>query len=338
MWAYPAALLVMAAPLGAKGLSIQTARLLCWLSAIGVQMLLCPRRPMLFEPDDPSSRMKIWPLGLWFDGLFSNLWRLAEDSSSRILRPVIGNSLVLLVCALILGISSVQMTWNPFVAAGPWSLDGKEIPAFSALWWLGQVGHAHWILTIAAIIPAMPLAGGLALAMLLDRIQWRDQDARRLRRTISWATVAFLALLGAMLVANSYYGGYCVLLVAVVLGLEARLQARRDATEEFIENFVLGVIDEDDFEAGLDRIDKPGPSFRTKLRDWYRDYEKRRTAESAMAEKRRAEQSEERLDRVLSRIHESGFESLNLSDRWFLKRISRAYRDRLDQRSDDRKS
>ncbi len=330
MWAYPAALLVTAAPLGARGLSIQTARLLCWLSALGLQVFLCPRRPLLFESDDPSSSMRVWPLGLWHDGYLSNLWRLSEDGSPRIFRPVLGNAVVVLVTAVILGISSVQMTWNPFASAGPWNLDGQEIPLWSGLWWLGQIGQAHWILALAAIVPAMPLAGGLGLAMLLDRIQWRDHDARRVRRVIAWACIAFLGLLGTMLVANERAAGYCVILVALVLALEARKQVRRDATEEFIENFVLGVIDEEDFEAGLERLDKPGTSLRSKARVWFRNQRLRRASEASKAAELRRIHDEERLDRVLTRIHESGYGSINRSDRWFLKRIAREYRERRD--------
>ncbi len=330
IWVYPASLLVAAAPLGAKGLSVQTARLLCWLSAIAVQVFLCPRRPVLFGADDPSSRMMLWPLGLWQDGHFANLWRLAENGSVRIFRPVLGNLFVTLVCAISLGVLSVQISWNPFVGAGPWNLDGQEIPAWSALWWIGQLGHAHWILTVAAIVPAMPLAGGFALALLLDRLQWVDQDSRRLRRIVAWASVAFLALLGSMLVARDFAGGYCVILVALVIGLEARHQAKRDATEAFIENFVLGVIDEDDFEAGLDRLDKPRDSIRAKLRDWYRNVIRRRAAEAARNATIRKKQDEIRLDELLSRIHEAGYRSLGFSDRRFLRRISREIRDRRD--------
>lgn len=330
IWVYPAALLVSAAPLGAKGLSLQAARLLCWISAIAMQVLLCPRRPALFGADDPTSRMMLWPLGLWNDGHFANLWRLAENGSLRIFRPVLGNAVVTVLLAIVLGISDVQISWNPFVIAGPWNLQGQELSPWSARWWLAELAHAHWVLAVAAIVPAMPLAGGLALAVLLDRLQWTDHDARRLRRIVAWACVAFLALLGIMLVARDFAGGYCVLLVALILALEARHQAKRDATEAFIENFVLGVIDEDDFEAGLEGLDKPRTSIRAFLRERYRNLLSRRAAEAARIATARQKHDETRLDELLARIHESGYSSLSSSERKFLKRVARDYRDRRD--------
>jgi hypothetical protein len=331
IWIYPAAMLVVAAPFGASGLAQETARILCWISAIGVQVLLCPRRPQLFDAGDPSSRMRVWPLGLWHDGFFVNLWRLNDSGTGRIFLPIVGNAVVALTSALILGILSVQMTWNPFVSAGPWNLEGQAIAPWSGLWWLGQVGHAHWVLTLAAMIPAMPLAGGLGLALILDQLQWRDPEARQIRRIVSYASIAFLAILGAMLVANGHDGGYCVILVALVMGIEARKQMRRDATETFIENFVLGVIDEEDFEEGLDRLETRKDNFRGRLRDWLAERKRERASETQRRLRLRTIQDEERLDRVLESIHAAGIESLPWSDRRFLKRIARNYRSRREE-------
>jgi len=162
----------------------------------------------------------------------------------------------------------------------------------------------------------------------------READLRfragKVNYTVAWLLLAFLGLLGTMLVANERAAGYCVILVALVLAIEARKQVRRDATEEFIENFVLGVIDEEDFEAGLERLDKPGTSLRSKARTWFRNQKIRRSAEASKAAELRRIHDEERLDRVLTRIHESGYGSISRSDRWFLKRIAREYRARRD--------
>lgn len=331
LWAYPAAMLVLAAGDGARAIVAMLASLACWASAVGLQVLLCPRRPEIIPADDDAGLMMVWPLGLDLDGLFSSYWRILKQGPARLARPPLGNAVVALACAIGLGLLNVQMSWNPLTLAGPWMISAELVPTFSAAWWLGRMGHAHWVLALAGLIPAMPLAGGQVLAILLDDLKWPELDARRIRRWFAVGSTLGLVAVGAGAALSSMAGGYCLMLVGLTVGLEARRQERRDAAVAFLDAFIASVDEEDDpdFERALDAMEKQrNRPLREVFANWYSARRLLKSQKRYDRQVRQEKANEQRLDELLAVIHEQGSRQLSRSDRQFLKRMSRTYKQR----------
>ena len=329
LWLFPAVKLVISAPDGARGLAIGIADILCWFSAVGLQILICPQRPILMTEEDESAVMTVWPLGLWQDGLFSSTWRLFDQGLSRILQAPLANLVTALSCGVILGISQVQMSWNPLTFAGPWLMDAEPVRTWSGIWWIGRIGHAHWILALAAALPAMPMAGGQAVAIVLDKIQWPETDARRIRRYLAVGTAIGLIAIGAGSALIAYPGGYCMMIIGMIVGMEARRQARRDAAVAFVEAFLTsGLIDDDELEEFEEAISWQEKSTWEVIRHWVdkKRYDRTQNRKSRAINQQKSDL--ERLDQLLIKIQEVGLKKIRWRDQWFLKRMSKEFRSR----------
>lgn len=329
LWLFPAVVLVMSAPAGASGLAVGIASILCWLSAVSMQIVICPQRPILMTPDDESAVMTVWPLGLWQDGLFSSTWRLFDQGLSRMVQAPLGNLATALLSGLILRIFQVHMSWNPLTMSGPWLTDSSMVRTWSVLWWIGRIGHAHWVLALAAALPAMPLAGGQVVAIFLDKIQWPETEARRIRRYLAFGTCIGLILTGSAAALSDYPGGYCMMLAGLLIGLEARRQARRDAAVAFIEAFLTsGLIDDDELE-GFEAADKwYHQSSLEMIRQWYDRKRNSKIQNRKMRAIAQEESDHQRLDQLLVQIQAVGMKQIKLRDKWFLKRMSKKFRSR----------
>jgi len=333
LWAYPAALLVLSAQGGARSIVMMLASLACWASALAVQVLLCPKRPDIILEEEDSSRMILWPLGLTLDGMFSSYWRLLKNGAGRIARIPLANAILALASAIGLGMMNVQLSWNPLTLAGPWTINGELVPAFSAAWWLGRLGHAHWVLALASLVPANPLAGGQLLAITLDELKWPEADARRIRRWFAVGATLGLTISGAVAALSGMDGGYCVMLVGLIVGLEARRQDRRDAAVAFMDAFINNLDDDEepDIERALEALEEQrNRPMREVVANWYAARKTLKSQKRFLQKIRQENADEERLDQLLAVIHEQGSDRLNRSDRQFLKRMSRKYKERRD--------
>lgn len=331
LWAFPAAMLVLASPGGAKALAVMSANMLCWLSAVALQVLVCPVRPAELGSEDDSRCMTIWPLGLYLDGLFSSFWRLLNLGISRIARMPLANAVVAFICAISLGFLNVQMSWNPLVFAGPWTLDSTPLEPWGLAWWLGRLGHAHWVLALAALLPATPMAGGQMLAVLLDELNWSESDARQVRRWSAAGTAIGLAGLGLAAVIYGQQGGYVLLIIGLIVGFEARRQERRDDTVAFLENFINSAMeDESELDTFLENLNQRPPRKPPveRLKDWWQARRMIRAQKRFVLKTRQEKADEERLDQLLALIHEKGSEQLSRNDRKFLERMAREYKER----------
>ena len=333
VWAFPAAMLVLAAEGGAKGMVAMLASLACWASAVGLQVLFCPQKPDIIMDEEESATMIVWPLGLALDGMFSSYWRLLKNGPGRMARLPLSNAVVALACAIALGLLNVQMSWNPLTLAGPWTINAELVPTFTAAWWLGRLGHAHWVLALAGLVPATPLAGGQLLAIMLDELQWPEVDARRIRRWFAVGSTLGLVISGAVAALSGMPGGYCVMIVGLIVGLEARHQDRRDAAVAFMDAFIASVDEDDepDIERALEALEKQRTRpARQVLADWYAARRILKSQKRYARQVRQEKADEERLDQLLALIHEQGSGQLSRADRKFLKRMAHEYKQRRD--------
>lgn len=341
LWVFPAVQLVLAANAGASGLSIQSARILCWISAVAIQVAFAPQRPWLLTADDDFLRMTVWPFGIWHDARLSNLWRIHRQGISSILISPIANFCVAITCAVVLGFWNIQSSWNPLRLEGPWRLDDSLVETWSIFWWLGQLGHAHWTLTLAALLPALPMTGGQLVALALDHTNWKEAEARTVRRNFALATCILLIVLGCWQAITGHEGGYVVLLLGLIIGIEIRRQARRDAALAFIEAFLTSDLDDDlddDSDDDLDdddtflenqllgRRDRRG--FSTRIRDWFQSRRQAIRTQRIVRQIARESADTKRLDQLLEQIHERGLKSLTWQERRFLRKISERMRNR----------
>lgn len=361
IWVFPVALLIVAASDGSAGLSQQTAKILCWLSAVALQVILCPRLPwhLVPEPDDDLYRMTIWPMGIWHDSRLSSLWRIHRQGAVSVLIPALANAMVAIACALILGLWNVQSSWNPVHIDGPWFLDGREVLPWSFFWWLGQLGHMHWVLALAAVIPAMPMTGGQVIALILDQTSWRETESRGIRRNFAIGSAAVLSVAGLWLVLKGENAGYILLLLGLMIGIEIRRQARMDAALAFIEAFIASDLNSDDDDdddemhsyyselAELTKLTSGNPWAKAhasgvspfdhriglldRVRHWYHSRRTRHQLNRMESERIRQISDAQQLDKILVQIHEQGIESLARKQRRFLARISNRMRDQNNQ-------
>lgn len=334
MWVFPAVLLIVSASEGSSGLAVQLARILCWVSAVALQVAVCPKRPWVLTADSDYRKMTIWPLGIWHDARLSNLWRIHRQGAASVLGPPLANFFVALFCALFLGICNVQSSWNPIRLEGPWFLDGSHVQPFSLFWWMGQLGHAHWTLVVAACLPALPMTGGQLISLMLDHTHWNEVEARDVRRNFALATFLILVGLGTWQAITGHDGGFIVLMLGLIIGIEIRRQARRDAAMAFIEAFLTSDLAEDqqdsyaeeheredlDFENWLSKPRRP--PLQKRVSQWIKD---RRTLRILVKQERLRENQLadlKRLDELLVQIHERGMTSLKWQERRFLRKMS----------------
>jgi Zn-dependent protease len=323
---FPAMLLIASARNGAAGLSVRVAQMICWYAALVVQQWLIPY--MEVDENDQDSRVEIliWPLGIWHTSPLSSLWSTDDRGKIPAMWPSLANLLISFISAVVLGMLSIKSSWNPVAFDGPWTVDDLPITPFSAIWWLGQWGHVNWMIGLASLLPAAPLAGVHLVNHVFETTRWDRIEAIRLRRLIAVLTGLFCLLTGIWLVSRQQNGGFVVMMVGLAIFLETRQQIGYDNSIEFIQLFL----------AEESSRKKPGRttlfddsesrgSF-TRLRDYLA--EKRQSTRDRRLEKEREERilDSQRLDRLLALIHERGLKSLGWRDRRFLRKMAQLKR------------
>ncbi len=251
-------------------------------------------------PHDPPVDLKVALAGPFFSGL------VCLASGALLLAVFDGVDFVLLL--------------------NPLGFPGAIVEGPTIVMWLQMVFWVNWVLVVLNLLPAFPADGARALRSLF----WPavgHRSAVQLAARISLVTAAALLLLAwfasDIFPAGSVAPSLPLVVLAIVCFFSARSQlVKLDEPEPGDDLFGY------DFSQGYTSLEQ---TFETRrpphvglLRRWL---QQRREAK---LRRRRAEEDEEerRVDGILARLHQAGFDELSDDERQLLDRVSQRYRNR----------
>jgi Zn-dependent protease len=184
----------------------------------------------------------------------------------------------------------------------------------------------NWALVVVNLLPALPLDAGWALRSLL----WPHLGHQRAHIIVGRVSL----VTGIALLAVAWWGGapesafpvpfWLPPVVLATCVLAYTLGAHDAYDEEGAEEDLFGY----DFSQGytsLERRDEsPPPRQPSAIRRWLEQRRAKRDAERVRIEK----EEEQQVDLILSRLHQSGIDSLTPRERKLLDRVSARYRSR----------
>lgn len=243
---------------------------------------------------------------------------------SRLIVPASGPIVNLAVCA---GLVPVLLGQNEAVRElmNPMNYGGDKGLALSA-----NVSHMacqlafviNWLLVLINLIPVHPLDGGRMLQAVLTE-QYGSQASNAIYLRIG--TIAGVLFLIAGMLFNS---ATIVLIGAFVLVMNLEETYRMRTAESYDDSFMgydfsqgYTSLERGDDESG-ERGGRPPGAF-ARWRQARR--ERRDELESA-----RAQEDAERLDAILAKLHETGYDSLTEDEKHVLQRASSRYKNRQD--------
>ena len=241
-----------------------------------------------------ADEILLWPLG----GLAScdPPRRWTAELWTALGGPLV-NVGIWMVCAIVLGLTvgwkgSVLFP-NPLSPAAFAQMPGRTLEALFILHWL------NWVLLLLNMLPIFPLDGGQVLRALLTRTFDHIEATRAASRI---GVIGAILLTIVAIVAQSWM----LAAIAVFCAITCFVSLRRI-----------------DFADAMERGLEP-----TRAITETRDAERRAQREADQEAKRRAAlmQEEARLDAILEKIGREGRQSLNLSERLFLKRATKRRR------------
>lgn len=268
--------------------------------------------------------VRVWPLGdLGRSGLTPD--DRSIEAVWSVLSGMVANLAVAVSVYVGLRMAGSTMTLNPFghseFGGAPTLASGAAASAFTATWWIGEIGYVNWVLFLVNMIPALPLDGGRILRPILAA---RSPDAL-IGPWTARAIAIVLALVG--LVRWLYLkrpGSGELFALALMIEWMVRLEARGYEDGGFFDDGVFGY----DFSQGYTSLEGSAATVRppreSALKRWRRkraDEKKRKQAAEDAAE-------ESRMDDILAKIHESGRTSLSDEEERFLVRVSARYKKR----------
>lgn len=190
---------------------------------------------------------------------------------------------------------------------------------------LETVFYLNWLLTIANLIPAMPLDGGRILRAALTPSVGANQASLVTARTGQFIALILPLLawgVGVFDVGANFWAPVAV--VSILLFFSAKQEIERLMDSEQDEGGPFGY----DFSQGYTSLERrlapPTPRRKNTVQRWL---ERRRRAR----EQRRLEteaMEEQRLDGILARLNEVGIQNLSSEERDILRRVSQRYRNR----------
>ena len=268
--------------------------------------------------------VRVWPLGdLGRPGLSAD--ERSPEAIWGIVAGLLANAAVAASAYVGLRMAGATMMLNPFgdseTGGAPFLASGAAASAFTARWWVGQVGYVNWVLFLVNLLPALPLDGGRVFRPILAA---RSPDALIGPHTAR-ALAIVLALVGLF---RWLYlrrpGSGELFALALMIEWLVRLEARGQDEGGFFDDGVFGY----DFSQGYTSLEGSAATVRppreSALRRWRRkradDRRRRREADEA------AEESH--MDELLAKIHRDGRGSLSDEEERFLVRLSTRYKKR----------
>jgi Zn-dependent protease len=210
-----------------------------------------------------------------------------------------------------LGFPDTVAQWEPAVAIGFW---------------------INWLLFLLNLLPAFPFDGGRMLRATLLTLK-PDFKRGHVAGVIYWVAVTLaMALMAIALVVWKHESDapFPTYLPLIMLSVILLVSARRDVEQG--EKVVPGKADEG--RRSSDRSDAPEPASPPVLREAHSSATWAPPTDTPDDLQRQTERDEElQVDRILSRLHTHGLDSLTAEERALLQRVSARYRNRLGKRT-----
>ncbi|MFK7818812.1 MAG: site-2 protease family protein [Planctomycetaceae bacterium] len=243
---------------------------------------------------------------------------------SRLIVPASGPILNLAVCAGLVPIllgqdQAVRSLMNPM----NYGEGGGLVLASQTSAMVCQLAFVvNWLLVLINLIPVHPLDGGRMLQAVLTE-QYGAQTSNMIYLKVG--TIAGVVFVFGGLLFNS------AVVVAIgtfilVINLEEMYRMR---TADAYDDSFMGY----DFSQGytsLERDSETDLESSTK-KGMFAAWRERKKEEREEAERLRAEEDAKLVDDILSKLHESGYDSLNDSEKRVLKRASNRYKNQQDK-------
>jgi len=229
------------------------------------------------------------------------------------------------VALLMVSDFSLPGLMNPLAPEGITVGSSLEVLLKLAFW-------VNWMLLIVNLIPAYPFDGirMLRTSLVITQIVPDGQRAAWLVTRFAYF-VAIVLTMVAWAVRDSHpphlvAPWFPLLILAIFVYFSARREEQTHQSESASDEAVLGY----DFSEGYTSLERTTPklvSTQTSPSLLVRWWERRR--EERLLRQREVEADEEsRMDEILSRLHQTGINSLSHEDRQLLQRVSARYRSR----------
>jgi Zn-dependent protease len=281
------------------------------------------------EPED----VRLWPLGNLVGPFPAATTRSTE--AVAIAAAGLATSFVLAVGTAI-GLNMLadaQMIFYPFGnsegGGAPLLADGKTLAQpFTAVWCFGWFGWLNWIVFLANLIPALPLDNGRIFRGLVEG-PWTGPSRDGLIGPWTARVCAiFLGLAALVRIVMGSNGGLILLMLAILVFLFARLEARMLEDGGFFDDTLFGY----DFSQGYTSLEAGAATVRPRREGALRRWRRRRSEQRRRRQEARAAAEEQRMDEILEKLHREGRSSLTDEEHRFLVRVSAKYKNRTKSR------
>jgi stage IV sporulation protein FB len=281
------------------------------------------------EPED----VRLWPLG----NLVSPFTPATARSTETVAVAAAGliTSLVLaIVTAVGLNmIADAQMVFYPFGNAegggAPLLADGKTLARpFTPEWYFGWFGWLNWVVFLANLVPALPLDNGRIFRGMMDGPWTGPAKDGLVGPWTARVCAIFLGLAGLVRIVMVSNGGFILLMLAIIVYLFARLEARILEEGGFFDDTLFGY----DFSQGYTSLEAGAATVRPRREGALRRWRRRRSEQRRRRQEARAAAEEQRMDEILEKLHREGRSSLTDEEHRFLVRVSAKFKNRTKSR------
>ena len=269
--------------------------------AVALQELTC--RLIARRRGQSGGEVLLWPLG-----------RMNRPSSAATMAAAgpLTNLLAALLC-----LPTLWQTHGGWALLNPLRLPSVDFAAHAGLSLLALVFAANWIVFLANLLPAAPLAAGRLLAGLL---------VGRLGQSLGFQTLyrAGTAVgVGVLTFGLLFQSAWLCALAAVLVVWNVRESMRQQIAETFDESF-MGY----DFSQGYTSLERSSPPEHEAQPGLLQRWLTRRRLLRDQRQRQKDEQVERQLDGLLDKVHTQGIDSLTDAERRLLKRASARYKGR----------
>lgn len=256
-----------------------------------------------------ANELLLWPLG--------GVTRVsaAAPSMAPIATALAGPLTSLAIAAICL--PAVVRNGPGWSVLDPLTLPTTDLDADMGQGVLTLLFFANWLLVLANLLPAPPLAcSQVGEAALTGRLGQSIAQQTMFRVGVS---IGFGVVLAALLAESVWLAAFGAVLIAYNL----RENTRHQIAENFDESF-MGY----DFSQGYTSLEKSAPIEPAGRPGFFQRWLIRRRALRQERQRAKAEEAERELDFLLAKVHTYGIDSLTDSERRILKRASARYKGR----------
>lgn len=256
-----------------------------------------------------ANELVLWPLG----GVIRAPG--ASQSMAPVATALAGPLTSLAIAAICL--PAVVQNGPGWSALDPLTLPATDLDADMGQGLLTLLFFANWILVVANVLPASPLACGKICESVLNTRLGHSVGQQTLFRI--GVSVGFAVVVGALLSESVWLASVGAVLIAYNL----REGSRHQHAENFDESF-MGY----DFSQGYTSLEKSAPPEPQGQPGFFQRWLIRRRKHRQERQEAKAKEAERELDFLLAKVHTYGIDSLTESEKRILKRASARYKGR----------